>query len=95
MLFRSDPESEHSFSFGDVVKIEIETTGDGPFNEDLYWIFHLQPGSPVRMAGPVALMQGIFNALEGFDGADFEAAIQAAATAEPALFLIWEKVGSE
>jgi len=91
----TDPESERSFALNDVVKIEIETTGDGPFDEDLYWIFHLNAEPPVRIAGPVAMGQGIFDALEGFDGADFEAAIQAAATVEPALFLIWEKIGNE
>ena len=91
----TDPESERSFSFSDVDKIEIETTGDGPFDEDLYWIFYLQLEAPVRMAGPVALEQGVFDALKEFDGVDFRAAIQAAATVEPALFLIWEKVGNE
>lgn len=91
----TDPESERSFALNDVVKIEIETTGDGPFDEDLYWIFYLQSEAPVRMAGPVAMGQGIFDALEGFNGADIEASIQAASTVEPAVFLIWEKVGNE
>ena len=77
-----------------MVKIEIETTGDGPFDEDLYWIFHLQTEPPVRMAGPVALGSGIFDALEGFTGADIENTIQAAATVEPAMFLIWERDGN-
>lgn len=87
----TDPESERSFSLNDVVKIEIETTGDGPFDEDLYWIFHLQSKAAVRMAGPVAQGLGIFNALEFFIGADIEKTIQAAATVERAYFLIWER----
>lgn len=87
----TDPESKRSFSLHDVVKIEIETTGDGPFDEDFYWIFHLQSAPPVRMAGPVGQMQGIFDILNQFDGADFEKTIQASATVEPAQFLIWEK----
>jgi hypothetical protein len=89
-----EPESERSFNLTDVVKIEIETTGDGPFDEDLYWIFHLQTEPPVRMAGPVALGSGIFDTLEGFTGADIENTIQAAATVEPAMFLIWKRDGN-
>lgn len=91
----TDPESQRSLSLHDVVRIEIETTGDGPFGEDFYWIFHLTDQPNVRIAGPVAHSQGIFDALAGFDGADFEKAIQAAATVEPALFLIWESGGYE
>ena len=87
----TEPESARRFSLSDVIKIDIETTGDGPFDEDLYWFFYLQSEPPIRMAGPVAMGQGIFEALEGFEGADFEASIKAAATVEPALFAIWEK----
>lgn len=91
----TDPEVERSFSLHNVVKIEIETTGDGPFDEDIYWIFHLQNERPIRMAGPVAQSQGIFDAMSGFVGADIELTIKAAATVEPALFLIWEKTPNE
>lgn len=87
----ADPESERDFPLSNVVKIEIETTGDGPFDEDLYWIFHLKNARPVRMAGPVAHSQGIIDALTDFDGADIEKTIKAAATVDPALFLIWEQ----
>ncbi len=87
----TDPESERSFALNDVVKIEIETTGDGPFDEDFYWVFYLQSEPPVRMAGPVAQMQGILDTLENFIGADIEKTIQASATVVPAYFLIWER----
>ncbi len=87
----TDPESERSFSLTDVVKIEIETTGDGPFDEDLYWIFHLPSDPPVRMAGGVAQGLGVIDLLQRFDGVNFEGIIQSASTTEPALFLIWEK----
>lgn len=89
--FAPDGDGERSFSLNDVVRIEIETTGDGPFDEDLYWIFHLNGELPVRIEGPFAMSQGIFDVLEGFVGADFEKAIEAASTVVPALFLIWEK----
>ncbi len=91
----TDPESARSFLLSDVIKIVIETTGDGPFDEDLYWIFYLQSEPPVRMAGPVAMAQGIFEALNGLDGVDFEASIQASSTVEPALFSIWEKAKND
>jgi len=87
----TDPESEPSFSLEDVVKIEIETTGDGPFGEDFYWIFYLQSEPPVRMAGPAAQMQGVFDTSENFIETNIEKAIQASATVEPAHFLIRER----
>jgi len=87
----TDPETERSFPLSDVTKIEIETTGDGPFDEDLYWIFYLRSGPPVRLAGGVAQGQDIFSVLDMFDGVNFENVIQSAAVVDPALFLIWEK----
>lgn len=87
----TDPETGRSFSLSDVVKIEVETTGGGPFDEDLYWIFQLQSKPRVRMAGGVAQGLGIFGILEQFDGVNFENVIQSASTVTPALFPIWEK----
>ncbi|MCK4711863.1 MAG: hypothetical protein KAT26_03170, partial [Marinosulfonomonas sp.] len=78
------PEGDDSFSLNDVVKIEIETTGDGPFDEDLYWIFYLSGDAPVRMAGPVAMGHGIFDVLDGFVGADMEKVIESASVVDPA-----------
>lgn len=87
----TDPETGRSFSLTNVTKIEVETTGGGPFDEDLYWIFHLQSKPRVRMAGGVAQGLGIFDVLKQFDGVNFEKVIQSASTVTPAMFLIWEK----
>lgn len=87
----SDPETGRRFTLNDVVKIEVETTGNGPFDEDLYWIFHLQSAPRVRMAGGVAQGLGIFDVLERFDGVHYENAVQSASTVTAALFPIWEK----
>ncbi|GEM_PF-2377192 len=86
-----EPESERHFALKNVLKIEIETTGDAPFDEDLYWVFDLQSARPVRMAGPVAMGEGIFPALKWFVGADIEKTITAAATVDHAFFHVWEK----
>ncbi|WP_456386350.1 hypothetical protein [Profundibacter sp.] len=86
-----EPESERHFALKDVLRIEMETTGNAPFDEDLYWIFYLQSAAPVRMAGPVAMGEGIFTALKWFVGADIEKAITAAATVDHAFFQIWER----
>lgn len=87
----TDPETGRSFALIDVVKIDVETTGNGPFDEDLYWIFHLQSAPRVRMAGGVAQGLGISNVLEQFDGVHYDNVIQSASIVVPALFPIWEK----
>lgn len=91
----TNPETGRSFALRNVTKIEIETTGNGPFDEDLYWIFSLRSSLSVRMPGGVAQGLGVVGVLEGFEGVDFENVILAASTTEPALFLIWEKNDNE
>jgi hypothetical protein len=74
-----------------VKQIQILTTDEGPWNEDVWWLFHL-----VGADEPVAIPQGaqgnekVFDILEShFSGSDMEAVIKAMGSTSNAKFDIW------
>lgn len=81
--------------------IEIRTTGEGPWSEDLFWMFTAtRSENSVHVVIPnegmsPALLEFLQQTLPGFDN---QAVIRASACVEDALFTIWtasKKVGRQ
>ncbi|MDF1871091.1 hypothetical protein [Vannielia sp.] len=73
-----------------VTRIEIETTGDGPGADDLFWIFETPEGVG-RIPGSAHGSDLLIDALASFPGASYEQVIAASGSVEPARFAIWAK----
>ncbi|SIO17752.1 hypothetical protein [Vannielia litorea] len=77
-------------SLPEVVRIEIETTGEGPFVDDLFWLW-VTPEGTARIPASAAGSEKMVDALAGFPGARYEQVIVASASTEPRLFIVWQK----
>ncbi len=89
ICYRPDDSSER-VDWADLQKIELRTTGDGPFTPDVFWILHDTQGScsiPQGASGEKQLAD-LLLALPGFD---HEAFIQAMSSTEEALFTCWTR----
>ena len=74
-----------------VTRIEIETTGDGPFADDLYWRFFATGGQAARIPASAVGADRLFDALASFPGADYQMVIEASGSTSPHVFVIWQK----
>ncbi|KMW56267.1 hypothetical protein AIOL_001219 [Candidatus Rhodobacter oscarellae] len=84
------PDGGSSVSLNDVARIRINTTDQGPFMADLYWEFTERSGLRLVFPGDAVGAEKIFDALAVFDGADFQAIVEANTHTEDASFLVWE-----
>ena len=76
--------------WGDLEKMEVVTTGDGPFVADVFWVLHGGQSScvvPQRATGHKALLHRL-QELPGFSN---EAFVEAMSSTSDNRFLCWEK----
>lgn len=75
----------------DLVEVDIITTDEGPYVDDVFWILVAADGSgcavPQEMPGSEELLRRV-QALPGFDN---DAVIRAMGCAENAKFVCWKK----
>lgn len=76
----------------ELVRIQIVTTDQGPFVDDVFWLFCAGDGR-VCTVPSTEISSGIFARLERFEGVDYEAAIRAMGSTDNASFLIWARDG--
>lgn len=74
-----------------VIRIEIETTGAGPADDDLFWRFTESGGHMLRIPAAAVGAEKLLDALASFPGADYQKVIMASGITEPGLFEIWRK----
>ncbi|MBS8226785.1 hypothetical protein [Vannielia litorea] len=77
-------------SLPEVVRVEIETTGEGPMTDDLFWLW-VTPEGTVRIPASAAGSEKMVDALAAFPGARYEQVIAASGSTEPRLFIVWQK----
>jgi len=66
------------------------TTDEGPWNEDVFWLFIGRNGSGCALPGGAA-GDDVFERLKRLPGIDYEAVITAMGSAENASFEVWER----
>ncbi len=85
------PENGAIVTLPAVIRIEIETTGAGPVEDDLFWRFFQNNGYRARIPASAVGGERLFDSLAGFPGADYQKVIEASGSTEPHVFVIWQK----
>lgn len=77
----------------DLVEISIVTNDQGPFLEDLHWVFRAVDGTTVWVTGQYACHTGLLGRLQARFGDTFdnEAVIQASMCVQDASFVCWRR----
>jgi hypothetical protein len=74
----------------ELARIQIITTDQGPFVDDVFWLFFSADGSSCIV--PSQELEGRHLAhLERFQGLDYEAMIRAMGSTDNASFLVWSR----
>lgn len=83
-------------AWDDLWRVEIVTTSDGPFLDDVFWVLRGADGNCLTIPqgaggdGTAVLLEQLGRRLPGFD---HEAVIQAMGSADDARFLCWQRAG--
>lgn len=84
-------EEGHKIPWKNVEKIEIFTSDDGPWSEDLWWLFYLKDREdPIDVPNGSKGIAKIFDVLKSqFDNAKMEEIAKAIGSTNVAVFEIW------
>jgi hypothetical protein len=84
--------SGEAVAWADLIGVEILTTDEGPYNEDLFWLLEGAGGKGVAVSGGLAQESGLLSALQvRLPGFDNDAVIRAAGSIEAARFTAWRR----
>jgi len=78
-----------SVSVNDLTSVVIETTDDGPLQDDIFWVIRDQFGSVVRIPNTAGGNEQLFDAVSALSGVSFEQITTAMSSISPAIFTIW------
>jgi hypothetical protein len=78
-----------SVSLNDLTSVVIETTDDGPINDDIFWEIRDLFGSVVRIPNTAGGNETLFDAVSALDRVSFEQISTAMASTAPAIFTVW------
>ncbi|WP_374424328.1 hypothetical protein [Chromobacterium sp.] len=78
------------FDWADLDAIDIETTAQGPFVDDVFWLLS-GPKGLCRISNAAEGMQALRQALQALPGFDHDVAIMAMAMAVNARFPCWRR----
>ncbi|KAJ54050.1 hypothetical protein ACMU_03920 [Actibacterium mucosum KCTC 23349] len=85
------PQGGGAVSIDTLARVEIHTNNAGPFQPDLFWVFHSDGEPMLTIPGGAKGIEALFDALSALPGANYAAATEAAGSTEQALFVIWQK----
>ena len=71
-------------------RVEIRTTGNGPAETDLFWLFHALGEPPLIIPGDAAGVGALFDVLSALPGADFDRVTAASGSTRDETFVIWQ-----
>lgn len=83
--------TDESVAWDDLVRIEIMTTDEGPFAEDVFWLFVAHDGTGCALPGG-AVQEALWERLKQLPDVDFEAVVRAMGSTESASFQVWRGV---
>lgn len=78
-----------SFSLDDVDAIHIERENDKPGAENMFWVFDVRGEGELRVPASAVGAEGLFDALAGFTGADYQQLIEASQSSDSGRYKIW------
>jgi hypothetical protein len=77
-------------AWADLQKVEVVTTGDGPFAPDVFWVLHGTDGGCAVAQGATGDSQ-LLERLEALPGLDNYAFIEAMSSTSNSRFLYWQR----
>ncbi|MFT5592569.1 MAG: hypothetical protein ACI8SR_000928 [Oceanicoccus sp.] len=87
-------ESELTFNWRDVVNVEIITTDQGPFVDDLWWVFFLSDDSYIPISGNAEGCNDLIDCIVNQLGEpDWHQIIESSGSCENASFKVWDRLG--
>jgi hypothetical protein len=82
-------------AWGDIARVRIMTTDEGPWLEDVFFVIDAKHGNGCVVAHDLAVRSGLLEALQSrLKGVDNAAVIEAMTTADNRVLTIWEEEGS-
>ena len=86
-------ESELTFNWDDVVNVEIITTDQGPFVDDLWWVFFLSDDSYIPISGNAQGCNDLIDCIVNQLGEpDWHQIIESSGNCENASFKVWSRL---
>jgi len=82
--------AEESLLWSELIGVAIETTDEGPFSADVFWILGAKDSTIVFPGGATG-EQELLRRLQELPNFNNEAVISAAACADNNVFLCWQK----
>lgn len=89
IIYHDGPEGPRAIDWETLRAVMIETTDDGPFSTDVWWIFIDERGHCILPSEVVD--NNLLAQLQELPEFDHEAVIQAMASVENKLFLCWKR----
>jgi hypothetical protein len=77
-------------TWADLQKVEVVTTGDGPFAPDVFWVLHGTDGGCAVPQGATGDSQ-LLERLQALPGLDNHAFIEAMSSTSDSRFLCWQR----
>lgn len=82
---------EH-ITWSDLRRVEVRTTSDGPWRDDVFWLLLNAEGDGVAVPSE-RVPEGLLARLRELPGWDHAAVIRAMGTATDGIFLCWDATG--
>ena len=74
-----------------LILVEIVTTGEGPFQDDLFWVLHQSGEPPLIIPGSADGAAGLLDAFEALPGFSYPNVTAAMASTEDRRFVLWRR----
>ena len=83
---------EEHVSWGELERVEILTTAEGPYADDFFFLLEGRGGNGVAVSNGLAVRHGLVDILQQrLAGLDNKAIIEASGSTQPRRFLVWQK----
>jgi hypothetical protein len=95
-ITRTAPDLREHVAWGDIARVRILTTDQGPWLEDVFFVVDSRNGDGCVVTHDLAVRSGLLEALQSrLEGVNNAAVIEAMCSAEAREFTIWEAKRSE
>jgi hypothetical protein len=82
--------TEQSLGWSELTGVSIETTDEGPFEADFFWVLRAEDGRTIRFPGGATGARELLARFQQLPGFDHEAVIAAAASTQQRIFDCWQ-----
>ncbi len=84
------PSDGGAISIDGLARVVILTTDEGPFVDDVFWVFEDGEGAILHIPASAEGAETLFDAISVLPGVDYEAVLKAMGSTENAQYLVWD-----